>query len=553
MDDRTYMRLDEGIEFDRGSKREQCLRWTKRRYESLRFNIRMILVRGLRACGFVLDYIDAARVLRIENVESRLEQMHYHNLFLALAGCCLIVVTALEPVILKIMADHSQTVGGDYRYILAQLLTLLHIPLCVGSAIWYSCKNSTTALESCDFPKKWFVALAFLNALHMIMLVVACGAVPANLTILLVHANIPFTTLISALIAIASSCYYFMVPEPYPLKRKERVLVGHVPHSNSGYESCVIFIKDIWVKWSHTLLSSGLLVAGVIFGIVPVLSKNENALGTRSFCYQFNNECAASTVLFLLSSVPAAISSLFEEIALVRYSVPVAPIILHGWLVPMQFVFGILLAPVGRYLQHPTDTWHNVTFEMDGLNRDIGAGLRCIIMGEVTGVRVVGMYDPDWCKPLFPLLIAFLAVSFFFHLLTLYLMKHGTEVLLRVCAACAIPLGWGLLALYDLNFRPKLDPIIPTQDAVSWFSIAAMMLVVVGVLFHRTTVEPQTHYVLTSPFEEHERAFIEEASARHREKLIEVRNSTDGTQNGYIAQVLPEPLVDSLDSPGNVY
>jgi hypothetical protein len=128
------------------------------------------------------------------------------------------------------------------------------------------------------------------------------------------------------------------------------------------------------------------------------------------------------------------------------------------------------------------------------------------VFGEETGMGIIVVTDPDACKPLPPLLVLFVAVSFSFHMLTLSVMRNGTELLLRLCTAGAVPVGWVALVLYDIYFGPHVDPALPTtQLTVSWYSQLAMLLVVAGIMLHRTVEEPSTDFVLTSPFEERDR------------------------------------------------
>jgi hypothetical protein len=84
-----------------------------------------------------------------------------------------------------------------------------------------------------------------------------------------------------------------------------------------------------------------------------VFARDEGALGGNSACFFYDNKCKDSTLVLLLSALPAALSSVCLERTLVSYSVPVPPMLLHAWLVPMQLVFGTLLAPLGRHLQNP--------------------------------------------------------------------------------------------------------------------------------------------------------------------------------------------------------
>jgi hypothetical protein len=272
--------------------------------------------------------------------------------------------------------------------------------------------------------------------------------------------------------------------------------------------------------------------------MLPVFNHDEHALGANSVCYTFPSLCQSSTLIFLLAAIPACLSSVCLERTLVGYSVPLSPLLLHAYLVPMQCVFGLLLAPIGRHFQHPTQPLYNISRELEGMGKEVSDGLKCIFLGSESGFVVIDISDENWCKPLFPLLVLFVAVSFSFHVLTLYVIKRGTEFCLRVCTALAIPFAWVSLVVYDLYFPPHVGKEVPTQFVVSWFSKASVLLVVLGILFHQTVKEPGTDFVLTSPFEERDRRFIEIAAERHRTMLLEAkaRREEERQEGGHFAQ-----------------
>ncbi|GBG24862.1 Crt-like 3 [Hondaea fermentalgiana] len=522
----------------------------------------------------MVDSIDAIRASQRDDYleldseddpEDPSSLMLSHNIQLFLAVVALICVTALEPVLLKVMADHTMVDElRDYRYVLAQLLMLTHVPLAIGSAIWYSCKYSRNAMESCDFPKTWFVLLAFLNALHLIMQVVSSGSVPAPLTILLVNASIPLTKLFGALLTgVMIAVRYWMpnLPEYWlsddspaePMLQQaqhqlmleqrnrqqqqnaSRVNLSPEVTSDAGcfrlaFERTLKKTRRFIVNQPYAIMSMFLVVCGVAIGLFPVISNSVSALGAKSYCHVYNADCASSTLIFLLAAVPAALSAICEERTLVRYSLPVAPMMLHGWLVPMQFLFGVILAPIGRHLQHPTRKWSNVSMELHGLDEEVSQGLQCILLGKETGIGYIGHADPDWCKPLLPLLILFLLVSFSYHMLTLYIMRKATELCLRICTALAIPIGWSALIIYDINFQPNVSKDVPTQIVVSSYNKVALVLIVLSMFLHKTIAEPETSYILTSPFEERDRISIEAASERHRRTLMQARSQDNGSE-----------------------
>ncbi len=542
-----YTRLDDGIVFDRGGRLVRIRQSLKRKIGRCCDNSNKLVRRFLVKCGFEFD-----------------DKKNGHNIKLGLGLFALTLVTSLEPILLKILSDHARVdIIRDYRYTLAQLIILSHVPLALMSAAWYAWKFSPTTMESCDFPKTWFVLLAFLNTLHMFLVVIPCGSVPAPLTVLMVHAKIPVTEII-AVVATAGAFlmeYWFPVlpeisePEPGTMEAMLNEQYGHNVDEfgrmlgrrrweSSRGSSLRLSLRrggNAALRWCSkqpaSIISVILILAGCALGILPVLRRSRKELGANSFCYFFFEECQSSTLAFLLASVPGSLSSVILERALVSYSLPVSPLLLHAWLVPIQFFFGILLAPVGRHLQHPQREFHNVTAELIGFGQEVQAGLKCILLGEETGMYDPDLYDPTWCRPLLPLLILFVATSFAFHMLTLFVMKLGTEFSLRICTSLAVPLAWMSLAYYAAKFPPHVKNIVPTQAVVSIVSELAMLGVSVGVLLHTTVREPETSYILTSPFEERDRRNIEAAAEGHRRTLRSMRGSQD--ENEFAAAPSP--------------
>ena len=60
--------------------------------------------------------------------------------------------------------------------------------------------------------------------------------------------------------------------------------------------------------------------------------------------------------------------------ALVEHALPLSPALLHGMLVPLQFVISVLLAPVAMRIQSPRDHVWNLTRQIAGEERE---GLVC--------------------------------------------------------------------------------------------------------------------------------------------------------------------------------
>mmetsp|Transcript_2868 Transcript_2868/g.4119 ORF Transcript_2868/g.4119 Transcript_2868/m.4119 type:complete len:651 (-) Transcript_2868:382-2334(-) len=527
-----YSRLYDGIEFDRGSKWERFQRWVTKRWSRWWDRLLWMCIASVRSCGFMVDGVDAIRATQRGSADRAEEDpgdlspesiVLRHNVKLGVACICLVFATALEPILLKVMTDHAKIDDQrDYRYVLAQLLILSHVPLALGSLLFYAWQHSRTTLESCDFPKTWFVILAFLNSLHMLLLVVPCGSVPAPLTILLPHAGVPFTLVVAAIASLMSYLLDVFFPEVPDLPGQSTGPEREYFVVNGGRPTSIRkALKAFFCTQPQGLISIIFICAGIAVGLYPILTKNIDALGLHSYCFN-EPDCASSTVLFLFAALPASLSVICEERALVRYAIPVSPIVLHGWLIPMQFLFGALLAPVGRHLQHPSRMWGNVSVELKGISDEVSDGLRCILLGEESGIGLIGT-DPTWCEPLLPSLILFLLVSFAFHVLTLFVMRRGTEICLRICTGIAIPIGWGVLVFYDVNFH-RQGAGEPTQVVISPFSKIAMVCVVIGVFFHKTVVEPEPNFILTSPFEERDRLYIETIAERHRRTLMDQKS-----------------------------
>jgi len=578
----------EEVEFDRGDTWTRFKTSLSRKKARAWGRITLTFTTFVRSCGFLVDEIDTDRVMEESGTNIPVECWP-HNVKLGCAIVCLTLVTALEPVLLKVMSDHAIVDElRDYRYLLAQLLVLSHLPLAVGSGLWYACKHHITTKESCAFPKLLFVLLAFLNALHMIMLVVPVGSVPGPLVVLLVHTKIPFEKIVAgvvALLVIAFDYIFPVLPQPLggrrqaePISNVDAMLhtqYGDVTNAGPNRADANGFtsrnaVEGAWFPGQdgddsnaakHSILSrvfassaayfpsravavsGSLILIGTALAVYPIFDKDASGLGRNSQCFFFNEKCQDSTIIFLLSSIPAALSSLVLEKTLVQYSLPVPPLLLHSWVVPMQFVFGTMLAPVGRHFQNPTRPWNNISDHLVGIDIEFQEGLRCILYGEVTGMGLIHHSDPEWCKPLLPLLILFVAVSFSFHMLTLHVAKNGTELSLRLTTILAVPLGWCALVAYENHFRPNVDPVVPTNIVISNWSKAAMVFVVLGIYFNTAIEEPHTDFVLTSRFEDRDTALAESHRVTLESRIQGQREQQDIQENDHPGASLSRRLL----------
>lgn len=174
-----------------------------------------------------------------------------------------------------------------------------------------------------------------------------------------------------------------------------------------------------------------------------------------------------------------------------EYALPLSPALLHGVLVPLQLAIAVLLAPVGKHLQHPTRRWDNITNELSELELNFKYGLNCIILGKEKGWGLVGHSDPDWCKPLLPLVCLFVGVSFCFHYFTLSVLQCGGEKVLRYCTCVGMLFAFITLAIYDSYFQPHVAKTLPHSENVSVYSYAAIILAIFGMLFHSTIEQPE--------------------------------------------------------------
>jgi hypothetical protein len=81
-------------------------------------------------------------------------KVFWHNFTLSLAATGLMLVTALEPVLLRVLSYQIFVdKQHDYRYVLSQVFGLCHLPLAVGSGLWYFISYPKTTKESANIPK----------------------------------------------------------------------------------------------------------------------------------------------------------------------------------------------------------------------------------------------------------------------------------------------------------------------------------------------------------------------------------------------------------------
>jgi drug/metabolite transporter (DMT)-like permease len=176
------------------------------------------------------------------------------------------------------------------QYFLSQLTTFVYLPIFFGIVFYeYRYTNFITPQMSL-FPKYKFAIMGLFDALSGICVLFGGVHTSGSNQALLNNAVIPFTMALS-----------------------------------------MAFLGTRYLRSQH--MGAILILLGVGVVLIPLLAQNGNDANSDTF-----------NVIYLLSTVPQAFSSIYKEIAFGDYELDVN--FLQAWVALFQFVIGILLAPI---------------------------------------------------------------------------------------------------------------------------------------------------------------------------------------------------------------
>lgn len=183
-------------------------------------------------------------------------------------------------------------------------------------------------------------------------------------------------------------------------------------------------------KRYHPLQQVGAAV--IVLGIV--LAK----AGGSSHSDSSNNELVFN-VLFIISIVPSALSSVFKEVAFRGFDGDLDVNVLQFWVASFQVVVNIIAMPIYTLKmlgaqQVPLEQMPGLTF----------GGTRCLFYYEdqvVTECDFPGAKPCDHCQHAWVPVMGYLAFNLFFNIFTMLVIKHGSATLSFLVSTLRMPLS----------------------------------------------------------------------------------------------------------------
>ena len=250
---------------------------------------------------------------------------------------------------------------------------LIYVPIMFAVVAYKKLRTSDIQPEMEEFSKCKFAFMALLDVMHVSIVTISGGIIPAPLTVLLLQSAVPATMFAS------------------------RFFLGHK------------------YKWTHYIASFFVLV-GLSIHMVPMIdsvvahSSNSshplspspssiNASSTSSSS-PANNPTTETDVLFncliyVLCCIPGALSAIYKEYAL--QTQPMDMYYLNLWVTFFQFIISIPFAPIGfHYQQWSIDNNDHNWGDFQHMFENIGMGTDCWLKGinpnadYVNGDAIIG-------------------------------------------------------------------------------------------------------------------------------------------------------------------
>ena len=206
------------------------------------------------------------------------------------------------------------------------------------------------------------------------------------------------------------------------------------------------------------------------------------SIGSNDFAVE---EAGWNSLWYWIASIPGAMSMLYKEQAIQRQPMDVC--YLNAWVSTYQFIFGILIAPVVL----DVDTFH--------LNQKLG-GLECLING-------VSEAPTDQCQFGIVIVLGYVLAGFAMNTLMVVVIRSASLSLMYSTTAIAVPVGFGLLEVYQYSIATTM-----VHSNLTW-DLVAIAVLVVGFVFYRSQLEPNAQ-ALTMSAEEMEAASLLQDSAQ---------------------------------------
>lgn len=351
--------------------------------------------------------------------------------------CFLLLATALgNSIYFKKMLDHMP----NHIYFVNQFTSVLYVPIFYIIVLYQQLFTESITTEMTQFPKMKFVWMGIFDGISGLFMMFGAVHTSGSIQALLANAVIPVTMYMS----------YLYLKTRY----NKHQIIG-----------ATVIMLGIGVVLLPQLLSS-------IFGDGD--DDRDSAENTKDIPL-FN-------LLFLLSVVPMALSSIYKEAAFDSYKdskgndVDIDINYMQYWTSNFQMIIGFLLIPFSTmsFLGNQALSWSElITAIPEGWNCLMGHNVvvRPHCRYGITDIPMHGLPPCDNCPGSYLPMLLYMFFNMTFNLFTVTVIKFGGSTLMFVVMTLRLPLT---------QFAFSLSFIQNPPDVIEWPTLVGLMFILAG-------------------------------------------------------------------------
>eukprot|EP00816_Leptocylindrus_hargravesii_P012275 CAMPEP_0196806044 /NCGR_PEP_ID=MMETSP1362-20130617/5908_1 /TAXON_ID=163516 /ORGANISM="Leptocylindrus danicus, Strain CCMP1856" /LENGTH=519 /DNA_ID=CAMNT_0042179329 /DNA_START=413 /DNA_END=1972 /DNA_ORIENTATION=- len=277
---------------------------------------------------------------------------------------------ATERSTFKILVDHA----GPFRMFAAEAISALYATILGVTMLCKAFSHGSFECKALGFPLADVGVMAILDSVQLLLCVISGSKIPPVYLVLLVQMNIPVTIALS-------NCF----------KRNDDAAAaagnGEQCH---GYTALHLF-------------GACLITAAVLMGLWPAVIE---IVDPDSPLTAYNSAC--NIFIFLLSCIPAAISTLYKEYAMAEYKRPVDPSYLNLVLAIFQVIFTGIISPLVYPLQgFATGGDWTALYPSSEISENFIDSLKCFLGILPKDVAMDSYAEPAQCNAALGLLLGY--------------------------------------------------------------------------------------------------------------------------------------------------
>jgi hypothetical protein len=291
---------------------------------------------------------------------------------MALCMGVVILTSAGERASFKMMIDAMK----PFRFFLTQLITLIYVPIMFAIVSYKKLRTPDIQPEMEEFSKCKFAFMALLDVVHLSIVTISGGIIPAPLTVLLLQSSVPATMFVSRYFLghqyqwthYTSSLMILIGLSIYMIPMVQSVTTNQVPSNRTH----AVFSASA---------SASAFSPSFSFSSSTPLSPSPSLTTTTVHAPTTELNVVYNCIIYFFCCVPGALSAIYKEYAL--QTQPMDMYYLNLWVTFFQFIILIPLAPIGFHyqswsIQSNDSNWSDFRH----LFENIGMGIDCWLKGN---------------------------------------------------------------------------------------------------------------------------------------------------------------------------